>query len=413
MSKKRVVILGAGFAGLRAFYHLKALPDVAIVIADPRDTSLMRPLLPEVALAGKPIAHAHIPLRPLVEHHGGTFIQAGAVAIDAPGAQLRLTDGQRLDYDYLFLAVGAKKHYDAIPGFREHGYSVCDDDEAPRLHERLRHFAGGRVVTGAAKSIWGSRVAAPDLAAPCEGPIIEIMFMLDYELRRRGLKDRSAIGVFSPGKIFVEDVGPRVHADLAPLITASDIHVETNRVLRAIHADHVEFADGTTWESDLAIVIPPYTAHGFVKDSAGLGDEQGFIPTDRTMRHLDFGNIYAAGDGTALAQPKLGHIAVHQADVASAALRKAITGRGDIPPFQPEVFCIANRGGVDATLILSNTLFGGDVDLTFDGPMAHLLKWTFDSYYFHTHGHMPPDALANGMEHVLTGLLNRPGRQGT
>jgi len=33
---------------------------------------------------------------------------------------------------------------------------------------------------------------------------------------------------------------------------------------------------------------------------------------------------------------------------------------------------------------------------------------SFDSYYFHTHGDMPPDALTSGMEHVLAGLLNNP-----
>lgn len=409
MSRKRLVILGAGFAGLRAFYHLKGLREIDLVVIDPRDTSLVRPVLPEVAFAGKQVAHARIPLRPLFEHHGGEFINSGVTAIDAPRAELHLSDGRHVAYDYLFVAAGARKNYDAIPGFREYGYSVCDDDEAPRLYERLRHFEGGRVVTGSARSVWGTRVEAPSLAAPCEGPIAEIMFMLDHELRRRDLRERSSIRVFSPAEIFFEDVGDRVHARLQPLIAASDISVETSRVLRAIHADHVEFEDGATWESDLTVVIPPYTAHSFVTDSAGLGDEQGFIPTDRTMRHLDFENIYAAGDGAALAMPKLGHIAVHQADIASAALHKAITGRGDVPDYSPEIFCIANRGGTEATAILSDNLFGGSLDTTFDGPIAHLLKWSFDNYYFHTHGRMPPDTLASGMEHVIASIFNRPG----
>jgi sulfide:quinone oxidoreductase len=408
VKKKRIVILGAGFAGLRAFYHLNRLRDIDIVLVDPRDTSLVRPLLPEIALAGTTVSHARIPLRPLIEHHGGEFVHGGVSAVDAKEAQLTLSDGRRMAYDYLFVAVGARKDYDAIPGYRAHGYSVCDDIEAPRLYERLRRFEGGRVVIGSARSSWGSRVTAPDLAAPCEGPIIEIMFMLDHELRRRGLHEGSTIRVFSPGKIFVEDVGPRVHADFEPLIKASGIQVETSKVLRAIHVDHVEFEDGATWETDLAVVIPPYAAHAFVKDSVGLGDEQGFIPTDQTMRHLDFDNIYAAGDGTALAMPKLGHIAVHQADVGAAALRRAITGQGEIPSYRPEVFCIANRGGGEATLILSDALFGGAVDLTLGGPIAHLFKWSFDSYYFHTHGHMPPDALTNGMEQLLVRAFNDP-----
>ena len=68
------------------------------------------------------------------------------------------------------------------------------------------------------------------------------------------------------------------------------------------------------------------------------------------------------------------------------------------------MFCIANRGGGEATLILSDALFGGAVDLTLGGPIAHLFKWSFDSYYFHTH--MPPDALTNGMEQLLVRAFN-------
>jgi sulfide:quinone oxidoreductase len=407
---KRVVILGGGFAGLRVFYHLRALDGIELVIIDPRETSLVRPVLPEVALAGKPLEHAQIPLRALVERHGGKFVRGEVELVEAREARVRLQGGAHIAYDYLLVAAGAKKDYDALAGYREFGYSVCDDTEAPKLAERLRGFSGGRIVIGSAKSTWGHRIVAPELAAPCEGPVAEIMFMLDHELRRTGVRNGSSIRVFSPGKIFFEDVGPRVHADVEPLVKASGIRVETNKTLVAIAADHVEFADGSRWESDLAIVIPPYAAHAFVTNSAGLGDERGFIPTDETMRHLDFRNIYAAGDGNALAMPKLGHIAIHQADIVAAALRHALTGKGEIPPYRPEIFCIANRGGSEATLILSNSLFGGNIDLTLDGPIAHLLKWSFDSYYFYTKGHMPPDVLSDGMEGALERLFNRFGR---
>ncbi len=74
------------------------------------------------------------------------------------------------------------------------------------------------------------------------------------------------------------------------------------------------------------------------------------------MRHVDYANIFAAGDVNALAMPKLGHIAVHQADIASAAIRREVTGTGEIPPYKPEIFCIMNRGGDEATLILSDYL---------------------------------------------------------
>ncbi|MGC8510428.1 MAG: NAD(P)/FAD-dependent oxidoreductase [Acidimicrobiales bacterium] len=400
--RARILILGGGFAGLRALYRLRALRERAdLTLVDPRTTSLARPSLPEVALAGKSVEHSRFPLAAAVRRSGASFVNHGVDRVEASQHRVRLDNGDVLPYDFLFLALGAHKDYDAIPGFRSFGYSVCDDTEAPRLAAALETFGGGPIVIGSAKSTWGSRVAVPELAAPCEGPVAEIMFMLDHDLRRRGLRERGTIDVFSPGRIFFEDVGPTVHADVEPLMTRGGIRVTTNKVLSHLGEGEVAFEDGTSWESALSIVLPPYTGNPVVKRSEGLGDECGFVPTDTTMRHLDVERVYAAGDGTSLAMPKLGHIAVIQADVAAAALARDLTGKGTIPPLHPEVFCIVNRGGEEATLIYSDALFGGPLDVTINGPAAHLMKWGFDEYYFHSAGHLPPDMATSGLELLL------------
>ena len=401
-ARPTVVVLGAGFAGLRALYRLHDLGErVDLVLVDARTTSLARPALPEVALAGKPVDHARFPLRDAAARHGARFVNRAVERIDLERSRVVFGDGDGLRYDVALVTLGAHKDYDAIGGFSDFGYSVCDDTEAPRLAEALEGFGGGPVVIGSAESTWGSRVEVPRLAAPCEGPVAEIMFMVDHELRRRGLRDASSIRVFSPGAVFFEDVGPKVHADVEPLVARQGIEVTTRKVLEHLSRGQVHFADGTAWESALSIVLPPYAGNPVVRASPGLGDEQGFVPTDTTMRHLDAEHVYAAGDGASLSMPKLGHIAVMEADVAAAAIRRDLTGKGDLPPHRPEVFCIANRGGHDATLIYSDTLYGGTTDLTLDGAAAHLMKWSFDSYYFHSKGHLPPDLATEGLELVL------------
>lgn len=403
MGKKHLVILGGGFAGLRAVYHLHRLEALDITLVDARSTSLEKPSLPEVALAGKPVQHVQIPLKPILDRHGVRFVQDTVTHIAPQQQQVQLATTGPLAYDYLLIALGAVKDYDAIPGFREHGFSVCDDEQAPRLHERLTAFEGGSIVIGAARSTFGRRVSAPALSAPCEGPIGEVMFMLDYELARRRLRAKSKFDIFSPGAEFFEDVGPEVHTALAPLIQKHGMTVHVSKTLKQIHADHVEFADGSTLDSDLTVIIPPYAAPSVIKAS-GLGDEAGFIPTDTQMRHLDYANIFAAGDVNALAMPKLGHIAVHQADIAAAAIRREISGAGEIPQYAPEIFCIMNRGGEEATLILSDHLYGGPRDRVVNGAIAYLMKWSFDSYYFFTKGHMPPEIAQVSLQTLLEHL---------
>ena len=121
------------------------------------------------------------------------------------------------------------------------------------------------------------------------------------------------------------------------------------------------------------------------------------------MKHLDHDNIYAIGDINALSQPKLGHIAINQADVAVSTILRREGLSDEEVPYTPEVFCIMDMGGFEAILIYSNVLYGGEYDLAWHSPIAKLMKLSFDEEYYFTHGHMPPEILVK----VLEGLLRK------
>ncbi len=398
---KKLIIIGAGFAGLRALYRLDPYRrHFAITVVDRHDYSLERPALPEVAMENKPVEGVHIPTPPQFKKHGAAFEQGEVSRIDPQAQKVILESGKELDYDYLVIAGGAVKDYDAIKGYREYGYSVCDDTEAQRLHERLKSFEGGAIVTGAARSEFGHRVEAPDLKAPCEGPIGEVMFMMDHRLREEGKREKSSISVFSPSEIFFEDVGDNARNPVAKLMEEHGITLTTGKELTEITEDKVLFSDGSSMPCDLAIIIPPYKAPTYIAES-GLGDDKGWVPTDRNMKHLDYDNIYAIGDINALAQPKLGHVAINQADVAVAAIARAEGLSDKEIPFNPEVFCIMNMGGHEAILIYSNALYDGEYDMAWHSSIAKLMKLSFDAEYHYTHGHMPPDFAVEMLEDIL------------
>ncbi|WP_457608637.1 NAD(P)/FAD-dependent oxidoreductase [Nitratifractor sp.] len=398
---KKLIIVGGGFAGLRALYRLRDYDyHFEITVIDRNDYSQEKPALPEVAVEGKEPAEVRIELPPVMRRHDAAFVQAAVERIDPEARKIHLDTGESLSYDYLILAPGAVKDYDAIPGFREYGYSICDDEQALRLHERLERFEGGRIVLGTARSQFGHRVKAPELSAPCEGPIGELAFMLDHRLKKEGKREKSSFEIFSPSKIFFEDVGERAREPVAKLMEERGMKIHTGKILAEIGEREVRFEDGTTLPSDLTIVIPPYRAPEFIARS-GLGDEKGWVPTDETMRHLDHPEIYAAGDVNALAQPKLGHIAIHQADIAVSAILRAEGLAEEIVPYHPEVFCIMNMGGAEATLIFSDALYGGEHDLAWHSLLAKLMKTGFDEEYHYTHGHMPPDRMVEVTEEIL------------
>jgi len=398
---KKVVIIGGGFAGLRAMYRLS---DDAfhfeITLVDKRTYAVERPVLPEVAIEGKAPEKTHIEIAPQCRKHDAAFALGEVTRIDTDARRVELDTGEALAYDYLIIASGATKDYDAVEGYRDYGFSVCDEEEARRLYKRLESFEGGRIVAGAAPSHIGTRVLAPALSTPCEGPVGEVLLMLAHRCKEKGIRERCTLSAFSPGSVFFEDVGERVRRSVLPVFEKEGIEVQTNKHLTRIEADRVVFDDGTSLPCDLAVVIPPYRAPAFIETS-GLGDDAGWVPTDTAMRHLDIPDIYAIGDVNALTQPKLGHIAVHQADIAvSDILRREGLGEETLP-YRPEIFCIMDTGGAEGVLIFSDVLYGGTHDLAWRSVLAKAMKIGFDEEYFFTHGHMPPDFAVKALEELL------------
>ena len=390
--KKRIIIIGGGFGGITAMHALKKQlgHEVDVTLIDFRSNTLNKPRLPDVAIKGESVEHTRFLMKNAVAFDGYQLIQETVKKIDPEKQKVFLKEGGIESYDYLILAPGVEKYYAGIEGFAEYGYSVCDDIQAPRLFKRLQAFEGGPVFIGSMPYKSGNRVDAPKLLAPCEGPVGEVMFMLKEFLIKKGLSDSSSITAFSPAKIFFEDVGNAVRNDVAAIMEKEGIGLMTEKIVSKIDDKRIYFEDGTSELCALPIILPQYKPHAFLKES-GLCDEAGFIPTDKQMRHLDYDTIFAAGDATALSVPKLGHIAIIQADIAAKTIATDLGKKVEIPAFEPAVLCIMERSNMQATMIYSNVLYGGKLDETIDGPMAFMMKWSFDLYYNFTRGHMPPE----------------------
>ncbi len=390
--KKRIIIVGGGFGGITAMHALKKQlgHNIDVVLIDYRSETLNKPRLPDVAIKGENVEHVRFLMKDAVKQDGYLLIQETVLKIDALAKKVYLKEGGIETYDYLILAPGIEKHYSGIDGFREFGYSICDDIQAPRLWRKLQSFKGGPVFIGSMPYKSGSRVDAPKLLAPCEGPVGEIMFLLNDFLKKKGLGDSSPVTAFSPAKIFFEDVGEKVRNNVGKIMKSEGIGLITEKTVLRLDANHIYFTDGTSEKCALAIILPEYKPYDFIIKS-GLGDEAGFIPTDEQMRHLDFPKIFAVGDATSLSVPKLGHIAVVQADIAVKAIANELGKKVKIPKFDPAILCIMERDNYQATMIYSNVLYKGKLDETLNGPVAFGMKWSFDFYYNFTRGHMPPE----------------------
>lgn len=408
--KKRILILGCGFSGISFLLKMNELAkeSISMTVIEPRVNVLNRPTMPEVAFEHKQVDHAMFPVESIVKHHDINWINKSAKTILPDENKVELDDGAFVEYDYLYVATGGKKDYDAIEGFHEFGYSLCDEEQASRLAVAVENFNGGPVYVGAAYTEFDNILKdVPSLGAPCEGPVGEAMFMMYHRIKLKGLTESSPIYAFTPGEIFFEDVGKNIHKAFGPLLESTGIQVHNNKKVKKVGKDFIEFEDGTKEKSALSIVIPPYKAQEVCKN---IGDKKGFVPVDANMKHIHYDNIYCGGDASARIQPKLGHLAVMSGNVAASHIAFTLTNIDNTTKYDPEVFCIMNRSGGEATMLRSNSLYGGDIDTALSGKIAHLMKWSFDLYFGFTNGHMPPKFMEDIVKKFLEIKSNKENK---
>src|SRR5580693_2463090 len=108
--KPRVVIVGAGFAGLTAARRIARLP-VQVTVVDRRNHHTFQPLLYQVATAGLSPGEIAAPIRWILRAHPNIKVLLEEVVDFNLEQKKVIPKEQVLDYDFLIIASGATHAY--------------------------------------------------------------------------------------------------------------------------------------------------------------------------------------------------------------------------------------------------------------------------------------------------------------
>jgi NADH dehydrogenase len=130
-AKKRILILGGGFAGAYTAVHLEKrlahATDVEIVLASRENFVLFTPMLHEVAGSDVNVTDIVQPLRNMVRHSRILIVDIRAIDLTKKQVRVRHENSGRefdLIYDQLVLAVGAVTNFYHTPGLEEHALTM-------------------------------------------------------------------------------------------------------------------------------------------------------------------------------------------------------------------------------------------------------------------------------------------------
>lgn len=405
--KPHIVILGCNFAGLTVsrFIRERCGDAVDMTVVDRKPYLVFVPNIPiEVILDRDPAATMHLMTPPILDKDGTEFIQADVIDIDIdrravhfvpterPGAA-----AERIGYDYLVIALGARLAYDRIEGFGDYGHAVSDSYYGNKLRRYIHGggYKGGPIAVGSARFHQGSKGKPdwlPDSKSACEGPPLEIALALGSFLQDRGIGGAKNITLFTPAAIIAEDAGEKIMNKFLAMAQEMGYGYKNNtRDIERITAGGIEFANGDSLEAELKIILPDWQPHEFIR-RLPIVDEAGFVVTDLTMRSPQFSNIFAIGDAAALTVPKLGAHGHQQAQIVSRQIAKdmnKIEAEKADQPFQPEIICMGEMGHGKAFYVHSNEWYGGDVSFFEMGYRYYALKLAFKEMYFRTGGKPP------------------------
>jgi sulfide:quinone oxidoreductase len=346
---RTIVILGGGVGGLvcanELRQHLSREHHIALVEKDGQHA--FAPSFLWVMTGDRQPGQITRPVRQLVRP-GIEVVQAEVRGIDL-GTRRVETSAQALTYDYLVVALGAELAPEAIPGLAEAAHTFYTFDGAVKLRDALSApggFAGGTVA-----------VVVSALPYKCPGAPHEGAMLIADSFRRRGLRDRVEVHLFTPEPQPMPVAGPVLGEAVKRMLEGKGIAFHPLHKLEAVNpqARELVFEGRKPVGYDLLVAIPPHRGSRLVRE-AGLANEAGWVPVDHSTLATRHENVYALGDVTAISipgrwkpdvplmLPKAGVFAHVQARVVARRIAGEITGVAARDTFCGDGYCMLEAG---------------------------------------------------------------------
>ncbi len=335
---KKIVILGAGFAGLRALHFLQAHKgDYHITLVDRNSYHYETIDLEEVAAGTQPKEKILYPIKDIIKSSITTFIQAKVEKVNRKKQEVELSNKQTLTYDYLIISLGFRSETFGIPGAEKNALQMVDPDTAVSVHDHLiasmKDYKKTKdlndlkiVVCGAGftgiELLGQLNDARTDLAKYAEVSPDEIKIYVVEAVTR-------VLPQFSKG---LADYG-------VSQLKKWGIHFLTGKPIKEIKPNTVIYQDnaktgGTKELKANSIIWTTGVSGSKVIENSGFSQHRGRVMVKNNLQDPDYNNIYIIGDCSAVMDsasnrpyPTTAQIAIKMGEVAAKNLLAQLSGK--------------------------------------------------------------------------------------
>jgi len=304
---QRVLIIGAGFAGMYAatsaarLRHLQGQSpkDLEIALISPEPFLVIRPRLYEP----KPET-MRAPLAELFQQMDVRYVQGSVETIDSASALVSFVGPEgkleTLDYDRLVLAAGSRGFRPNVPGLAEHAFGVELMEEAIKLDHHLH---------GLAKQ---PSSKARNTVVVAGGGFTGIETATEMPGRLRAILGRDAdirVVIVERNNVIAPQTGDNPRPVIAKAIRDAGVEVILSVGVTTVDANGVTLSNGQHIESATVIWTAGMRASPLTGQIPAPRDNLGRLVVGPDLRVPGVKNVFATGDTAKIAADDVGNVA--------------------------------------------------------------------------------------------------------
>jgi NADH:quinone reductase (non-electrogenic) len=309
--QKRLVIIGAGFAGMYAALSAARLREMSgvsakeleIALVSPEPTLVVRPRLyeprPETLTA---------PLGDVLKAIDVVFVKGLVETIDTKGRSMEVVTGvngarktRTLNYDRLVVATGSRLFRPPVPGLAEHGFSVDDLDEAIKLDRHLQGLAG-KAASKARNTVVVAGAGFTGIEAATEMPArLRSVLGNDADIRVIMVERNDAIA---------PDMGTEARPVIENALRDLGIETRVGTGVASLDKSGVTLSNGEHIECETVIWSAGMRAAPLTAQIPAPRDHFGRLLVDRELRVSTVPGVFATGDAAKAACDDQGNFAL-------------------------------------------------------------------------------------------------------
>lgn len=376
---REIVILGGGYAGLRALRFLqKSKGGFHITLVDRNDYHYESTDLHEVAAGTQPAEKILYPIEDVVDPDVTTFVQASVEKIDRDNREVSLDNGETLSYDYLIVALGFRSESFGIEGVDDNSLPMVDVKTAIAVHDhiiaQMEDYKETHNPDDLKIVVCGAGFTGIELLGALNDNRNEFAEIAGVAPERIELYVVEAVTRLLP-------MMPEELADYGVAKLESwGVKFLTGKPIKAIKPQTVVYqTNAETGETDEltanTIIWTTGVSGSKVIDDSGFSAKRGRMMVDSDLRDPDYRNVYLIGDCSAVMDPEsnrpfptTAQISLVMGELAAKNILAQLAGRqtGDFT-YEP-LGTVASIGNTHAFGVLGNG------DKTVKGYAASALK---------------------------------------